>query len=156
MSTADEIKKLNDLLKDRVITQEEFDLQKEKLLNSSTTTSTTDWLTLFLLTFFVGVLGVHRFYVGKIGTGFLMLLTLGGLGVWFLVDLILVVTGQFTNKDGEKRKAQEFISQINEMPYNDPNSKIDNIMWGFWNVKSNSMFIDEFKRTLLDLGLEQN
>ena len=102
MSTADEIKKLNDLLKDRVITQEEFDLQKEKLLNSSTTTSTTDWLTLFLLTFFVGVLGVHRFYVGKIGTGFLMLLTLGGLGVWFLVDLILVGTGQFTNKDGEK------------------------------------------------------
>ena len=102
MSTADEIKKLNDLLKDRVITQEEFDLQKEKLLNSSTTTSSTDWLTLFLLTFFVGVLGVHRFYVGKIGTGFLMLLTLGGLGVWFLVDLILVVTGQFTNKDGEK------------------------------------------------------
>ena len=58
MSTADEVKKLNDLLKDRVITQEEFDLQKEKLLNSSTTTSTTDWLTLFLLTFFVGVLGV--------------------------------------------------------------------------------------------------
>ena len=102
MSTADEIKKLNDLLKERVINQEEFDLQKEKLLNSSTTTSTTDWLTLFLLTFFVGVLGVHRFYVGKIGTGFLMLLTLGGLGVWFLVDLILVVTGQFTNKDGEK------------------------------------------------------
>ena len=102
MSTADEIKKLNDLLKERVITQEEFDLQKEKLLNSSTTTSTTDWLTLFLLTFFVGVLGVHRFYVGKIGTGFLMLLTLGGLGVWFLVDLILVVTGQFTNKEGQK------------------------------------------------------
>ena len=102
MSTADEIKKLNDLLKERVITQEEFDLQKEKLLNSSKTTSTTDWLTLFLLTFFVGVLGVHRFYVGKIGTGFLMLLTLGGLGVWFLVDLILVVTGQFTNKDGQK------------------------------------------------------
>lgn len=102
MSTADEIKKLNDLLKERVITQEEFDLQKEKLLNSSTTTSTTDWLTLFLLTFFVGVLGVHRFYVRKIGTGFLMLLTLGGLGVWFLVDLILVVTGQFTNKNGEK------------------------------------------------------
>ena len=102
MSTADEIKKLNDLLKERVITQEEFDLQKEKLLNSSATTSPTDWLTLFLLTFFVGVLGVHRFYVGKIGTGFLMLLTLGGLGVWFLVDLILVVTGQFTNKDGQK------------------------------------------------------
>ena len=68
----------------------------------------------------------------------------------------LAVLAFIANKDGEKRKAQEFISQINEMPYNDPNSKIDNIMWGFWNVKSNSMFIDEFKRTLLDLGLEQN
>ena len=65
MSTADEIKKLNDLLKERVITQEEFDLQKEKLLNSSTTTSTTDWLTLFLLTFFVGVLGVIGFMSEK-------------------------------------------------------------------------------------------
>ena len=102
MSTADEIKKLNDLLRDRVITQEEFDLQKEKLLDSSTKTNSIDWLALFLLTFFVGVLGVHRFYVGKIGTGVLMLITLGGLGVWFLVDLLLVVTEQFTNKDGQK------------------------------------------------------
>ncbi len=102
MSTADEIKKLNDLLRDRVITQEEFDSQKEKLLDSSTKINSTDWLALFLLTFFVGVLGVHRFYVGKIGTGVLMLITLGGFGVWFLVDLILVVTGQFTNKDGQK------------------------------------------------------
>ena len=102
MSTADEIKKLNDLLRDRVITQEEFESQKEKLLDSSTKTNSIDWLALFLLTFFVGVLGVHRFYVGKIGTGVLMLITLGGLGVWFLVDLLLVVTGQFTNKDGQK------------------------------------------------------
>ena len=102
MSTADEIKKLNDLLRDRVISQEEFDSRKEKLLDSSTKTNSIDWLALFLLTFFVGVLGVHRFYVGKIGTGVLMLITLGGLGVWFLVDLLLVVTGQFTNKDGQK------------------------------------------------------
>ena len=102
MSTADEIKKLNDLLKDMVITQEEFDSQKEKLLKSNLSTNSSDRLTLFLLTFVAGVLGVHRFYTGKIGTGFLMLITLGGLGVWFLVDLILVVTGQFTNKDGQK------------------------------------------------------
>tara|TARA_Y100000748_G_scaffold292332_1_gene280699 strand:- start:531 stop:851 length:321 start_codon:yes stop_codon:yes gene_type:complete len=102
MSTADEINKLNGLLKNRVITQEEFDSQKEKLLKSNPSTNSSDWLTLFLLTFFVGVLGVHRFYTGKIGTGFLMLVTLGGLGVWLLVDLILVVTGQFTNKDGQK------------------------------------------------------
>ena len=50
MSTADEIKKLNELLRDRVITQEEFDLQKEKMLNSTSSKTSTDWLTLFLLT----------------------------------------------------------------------------------------------------------
>ena len=55
-----------------------------------------------LLALFLGGFGAHRFYVGKIGTGVLMLITLGGLGVWFLVDLLLVVTGQFTNKDGQK------------------------------------------------------
>ena len=102
MSTADEIKKLNELLTEGAITQEEFDLQKEKLLNSASSTTSKDWLTLFLLTFFVGILGVHRFYTGKIGTGILMLITLGGFGIWFFVDIILVLTGQFTDKEGQK------------------------------------------------------
>lgn len=55
-----------------------------------------------LLSFFFGVFGVHRFYVGKVGTGILQLLTLGGLGIWAIVDFILVVTGSFTDKDGNK------------------------------------------------------
>ena len=55
-----------------------------------------------LLLFFLGVFGAHRFYVGKIGTGILQLLTLGGLGIWWLVDLIMIVTGNFTDKSGEK------------------------------------------------------
>lgn len=55
-----------------------------------------------LLCFFVGFLGVHRFYVGKIGTGILQLLTLGGLGIWVLVDFILIVVGAFTDKMGNK------------------------------------------------------
>ncbi len=53
-----------------------------------------------LLCFFVGVLGVHRFYVGKIGTGVLMILTLGGLGIWTLIDLIMLVVSAFKDKDG--------------------------------------------------------
>ncbi len=52
-----------------------------------------------MLCFFLGALGVHRFYVGKIGTGIVQLLTLGGLGIWALVDFIMVVTGNF--KDGQ-------------------------------------------------------
>jgi len=45
-------------------------------------------------------LGVHRFYTGKIGTGILMLLTLGGLGIWVLVDLIMIAVGSFKDKEG--------------------------------------------------------
>ena len=52
-----------------------------------------------MLCFFLGALGVHRFYVGKIGTGIVQLLTFGGLGIWALVDFIMVVTGNF--KDGQ-------------------------------------------------------
>jgi TM2 domain-containing membrane protein YozV len=52
-----------------------------------------------MLCFFLGALGIHRFYVGKIGTGIVQLLTFGGLGIWALVDFIMVVTGNF--KDGQ-------------------------------------------------------
>ena len=44
--------------------------------------------------------GIHRMYVGKVGTGLLYLLTLGGLGLWWLIDLILLVAGGFTDADG--------------------------------------------------------
>ena len=53
-----------------------------------------------LLCLFFGTLGVHRFYVGKIGTGILMLITLGGFGIWTLIDLIMIIVGKFTDKEG--------------------------------------------------------
>lgn len=57
-------------------------------------------LAALLLCVFVGALGVHRFYVGKIGTGVAMIFTLGGLGIWVLVDIIMIATGAFTDANG--------------------------------------------------------
>ena len=58
-----------------------------------------------LLCIILGGLGVHRFYVGKIWTGILMLLTLGGLGIWTLIDIIVIATQNFKDSDGLKIKA---------------------------------------------------
>ena len=57
-----------------------------------------------LLCFFIGFLGAHRFYVGKIGTGVLQLVTLGGLGIWALIDLIIIILQKFTDGEGNTLK----------------------------------------------------
>jgi len=101
LSTADEIKKLNDLLKEGVLTQEEYDSQKNKLLKSDSQ-SQNQWIVVLLLAFFLGFIGAHRFYVGKNGTGILMILTVGGIGLWVLFDLIIIITGNFKTKQGNK------------------------------------------------------
>jgi phage shock protein PspC (stress-responsive transcriptional regulator)/TM2 domain-containing membrane protein YozV len=54
-----------------------------------------------LFCFFLGWLGVHRFYVGKAGTGVLMIITLGGLGIWWAIDFIMILIGSFTDKGGK-------------------------------------------------------
>jgi hypothetical protein len=50
----------------------------------------------------LGPFGVHRFYVGKNGSGALMAATLGGLGVWWLYDLIVVAAGDFRDAQGRR------------------------------------------------------
>lgn len=57
-------------------------------------------LTTQLLAFFLGMFGAHRFFVGKIRTGLLMLVTLGGFGIWWLVDNIIILSGGFRDADG--------------------------------------------------------
>jgi TM2 domain-containing membrane protein YozV len=55
-----------------------------------------------ILCFFFGVFGAHRFYVGKTASAIVQLLTLGGLGIWMLIDLILILFREFTDGDGNK------------------------------------------------------
>lgn len=49
----------------------------------------------------LGVFGAHRFYAGKIGTGLLMLATVGGCGIWYLIDNVMIATGGFRDADGK-------------------------------------------------------
>lgn len=63
------------------------------------------WLVTVLLCFFLGALGIHRFYVGKTGTGILQLLTGGGCGVWAIIDFIMILTGNFTDAEGNPIKS---------------------------------------------------
>jgi len=59
-----------------------------------------DWTVLLILSILLGGLGIDRFYAGHIGLGILKLLTLGGCGIWALIDIILVVTGGFKDANG--------------------------------------------------------
>lgn len=61
-------------------------------------------LTAVLLCFFLGGLGIHRFYLGYTWQGIVQLLTLGGLGIWVIIDFIRILTGSLQPKNGEYAK----------------------------------------------------
>ena len=61
-----------------------------------------EWLVALLLSIFVGQLGVDRFYLGYVGLGILKLLTGGGLGIWWLIDVIMIATGSLKDSQGRE------------------------------------------------------
>jgi TM2 domain-containing membrane protein YozV len=63
------------------------------------------WLVTLLLCWFLGVFGVHRFYLGRLKTGILMLITIGGFGIWYLIDLIMVIIGNMKDENGNYVKS---------------------------------------------------
>jgi hypothetical protein len=61
-----------------------------------------EWLVALLLSIFLGVLGVDRFYLGHIGLGIAKLLTGGGCGIWYIIDIILIATGSLRDAQGQE------------------------------------------------------
>ena len=71
---------------------------------SSNRTNEDRWLIALILCIMVGSLGVHRFYTGNIVTGVLMLITLGGCGVWTIIDLIMIAANTYRDGNGNTLK----------------------------------------------------
>lgn len=59
------------------------------------------WVTTFLLCWFLGLIGAHRFYTGKKGTGILMLLTGGCCGILYIIDFWMLIFGKYTDSEGK-------------------------------------------------------
>lgn len=72
----------------------------QNISNQMSNVSKKNKITALILCVLFGFLGVHRFYVGKIGTGLLYLCTFGLFFIGYIVDIILIITGKFTDKFG--------------------------------------------------------
>lgn len=69
-------------------------------LKQSKKESEKDWRITLILSIFLGVFGIDRFYLGKILTGIIKFLTLGGLGIWWIIDIFLIITERMKDFDG--------------------------------------------------------
>ena len=118
MDIEKELEKLKSLVDKGLITKEDYESKKNELLgapsnssipsptniNQPTQNEPKEWLVTLLLCFFVGVLGIHRFYTGHIGIGVAQLLTFGGCGIWALIDFILILVGSYKDAEGRPLK----------------------------------------------------
>ena len=133
----------------------EFESQPEKYIRkaeapSNSEPSDKDFVITLLICVFLGGLGVHRFFVDKIGTGVLMLVTLGGLGLWWIIDIILIVTGSFEDSEGRVIAYQAAGSAVNREPEKDIPAQIEKLA----DLKDKRIITDEEfqqkKQELLD------
>jgi TM2 domain-containing membrane protein YozV len=88
---------------------ENIDIKTEELVETQTVTPVQPikdkrrhFLAAFFLSFLWGTFGVDRFYLGKVGTGILKLLTIGGFGLWTIIDLALIMSGAMRDKQGNE------------------------------------------------------
>jgi len=75
-------------------------MQPQEMQQVQQMNSEKDWMVTLILAILVGSLGIDRFYSGSIMLGVLKLVTIGGIGIWWLVDIIMLVTGSYKDGDG--------------------------------------------------------
>ena len=105
---------------------------------SNSEPSDKDFVTTLLICIFLGGLGVHRFFVDKMGTGVLMLVTLGGLGIWWIIDILLIVTGSFEDSEG-RVIAYQAAGAVNREPAKDIPAEIEKLA----DLKDKGIITDE-------------
>jgi len=79
-------------------------VEEEEMTSPVVANSGKSQVAALLLCFFIGIIGIHRFYLGYTWQGVVQILTLGGLGIWTLIDFIRIITGDLQPKDGSYDK----------------------------------------------------